>query len=1376
MPSATQGSVAIPISPVVSFESANISSRTPSKPTRPRSPSCVKAESRPKKHRASLSQDKENAFASSSYLGPLKKSSSKDTAMHREPMGLDEKAMMDELMAGLDASMFDGFDLTPAKSGHSSHSSVSPVKVKNEKRTMDCLFSTPRQAEKKPRRESWSTKSSPNGNTADTKRRLPALRPVNSQPKVSLHIKVEVDEPIQRELAPYVVKSEILEAPIPNHAEAKPSPDDFDDEVYDFGFDLTDVSLFSDDLLLPQPKTRYPILNPAVPAPPVGYAPTPWRRCTVKAIAGGLKTWENEAFGEAAPGAGKTLLVVSSKDDVQLLIHLKERWADAAIRKGDTVNIISPSLDRSADQPIIITFKDPQSFLIHHPDLLLTMTSIANAMPCPRKPLLQALTKIPGPPNKPILYGNILHGLLQGAMMEQSFGEKETYARLGQELKKEDMRLQIWGAGMETGDVREEAGAKAGKGFETFGDKWVKETPTSDGGLHANPGETPSLLAISGLHDVEEDIWSPKWGLKGKVDASVQAKITTDPGGTTESTAENVAPLEIKTGRSVGILAHRAQTMLYTLLMEDRYATPIPAGLLYYSQLDTILRVEARPNEIRALVIARNELAGYLNMKRMPQSRAREDSVIPPSQVDLEETPFLPATIDHPRECRTCHAVDTCMLYRKAVDQVDASDQDPIAELYEEKTGHMSNKDAVFFKHWERLLSIEEQDIGKFRSQLWTMTAKEREKTGKCFGDMIISSYSNDIGKSLAKIHRHAYTFVRAPHAGTQASNASLLSGHIAKGDPVSLSIEPDLLCLSRGFVLELTPTQITIGVTFKIDVKALLARTQHQTRALGGIRDDETVFRIDKDEMASGMSRMRNNLAQLFYKDGDEQRRRLVVDLEVPRFEKARRAKPEETTDTLNGDQRQAMDKVLMARDYALILGMPGTGKTTTIAEIIKTLVARGKSVLLTSYTHSAVDTILMKLVNADFQMLRLGNIDKVHPDVQHLTLEAYEASTSMAQLNSRMMDPPVVAATCLSIEHPMFFKRKFDYCIVDEASQITLPTCLGPLRMADTFVLVGDHFQLPPIVRNSDARKGGLDVSLFKLLSSAHPSAVVDLSHQYRMNEDIMTLSNRLIYENKLKCGSEQVAKQSLVLKDPKGCGAGCEDCWIKSLLKESVKAVFVDTDRLPAFDERIGDLVQNPTEAKLVQQLAVALTNNGINQEDIAVITPYRQQIKLLTGLFRPFDKIEILTADKSQGRDKDCILISLVRSNEGGSIGELLRDWRRINVSFTRAKKKLVIFGSRKTLGQDLLMKGFFELMEEKKWIMELAQGADEIHTERGETRSKEEIAAEEKTQLKGEVVKVEGGENAPAGRRGKGRVGHDGILKGRPFIREVLGSE
>ncbi len=93
-------------------------------------------------------------------------------------------------------------------------------------------------------------------------------------------------------------------------------------------------------------------------------------------------------------------------------------------------------------------------------------------------------------------------------------------------------------------------------------------------------------------------------------------------------------------------------------------------------------------------------------------------------------------------------------------------------------------------------------------------------------------------------------------------------------------------------------------------------------------------------------------------------------------------------------------------------------------------------------------------------------------------------------------------MATTCLGINHPLFLRRSFDYCILDEATQITLPVSLGPLRHASQFVLVGDHYQLPPLVQSEGGRAGGLDVSLFRRLTEHHPQAMVTLEYQYRMN----------------------------------------------------------------------------------------------------------------------------------------------------------------------------------------------------------------------------------------------------------------------------------
>jgi DNA replication ATP-dependent helicase Dna2 len=161
--------------------------------------------------------------------------------------------------------------------------------------------------------------------------------------------------------------------------------------------------------------------------------------------------------------------------------------------------------------------------------------------------------------------------------------------------------------------------------------------------------------------------------------------------------------------------------------------------------------------------------------------------------------------------------------------------------------------------------------------------------------------------------------------------------------------------------------------------------------------------------------------------------------------------------------------------------------------------------------------------------------------------------------------------------LRSPLFAKRQFDVCIVDEASQVTLPVCLGPLRYASAFVLVGDHYQLPPLVRtqdrntrvcglaatktgprggrragqvrNPEARDCGLDVSLFRQLCEAHPAATVTLQHQYRMNAELMALANTLTYGacvclhieayacdpyagGRLRCGYPALASKRLVL----------------------------------------------------------------------------------------------------------------------------------------------------------------------------------------------------------------------------------------------------
>lgn len=184
------------------------------------------------------------------------------------------------------------------------------------------------------------------------------------------------------------------------------------------------------------------------------------------------------------------------------------------------------------------------------------------------------------------------------------------------------------------------------------------------------------------------------------------------------------------------------------------------------------------------------------------------------------------------------------------------------------------------------------------------------------------------------------------------------------------------MLAIARGFVLEISPLAVKLGLDRRLDRLALGQHTDVPPPA-------ERRYRVDKDELAAGLGRIRDNVMQLFIGQREQEAnlRRLVVHLEAPHFnplddedEKAYMPRV-----ALNSDQRHAISHVLAAQDYALILGMPGTGKTTTIVELVVSLVRAGKSVLLSAYTHSAVDNVMLKLRSFDIDMLRLGNPDKV-------------------------------------------------------------------------------------------------------------------------------------------------------------------------------------------------------------------------------------------------------------------------------------------------------------------------------------------------------------------------------------------------------------
>lgn len=911
-------------------------------------------------------------------------------------------------------------------------------------------------------------------------------------------------------------------------------------------------------------------------------------------------------------------------------------------------------------------------------------------------------------------------------------------------------------------------------------------------------------MCVSKLLDVEEHVWSPMYGLKGNIDATVQ--VTMKDGAKKRTLT---VPFEVKTGKNA-TSNHRAQTSLYNLLLADRYDIEIAYGILYYTESSNTIRIPTIRHELRHMIMQRNELACHV----------RERSV------------QLPPMKRSTNTCGNCYAKSSCFVYHKLADDGDA-ETSGMNNKFDEVVRHLTPVHQEFFLKWENLLTKEEKEGQKLRRELWTMLSSEREKVGRCFANVMIEEGSAHEQKDSPKINRYTYTFIK----DTPPPGFSFLDSQLAVGEPIVVSDEQGHFALALGFVTAVRKQKISVAVDRRLHNARIrqpgFDQTDNQVFASimevvpegatpglspGKVKKPPMRYRLDKDEFSNGMATVRNNLVQIMVNDvfGSREIRRLVVDLAPPTFKAVSTQYTIKDHGSLNVDQRRAIQKVMSAKDYALVLGMPGTGKTTTIAHIIRALVLQGKSVLLTSYTHSAVDNILLKLQEDKTPILRLGAPAKVHPEVQEFAILAGQRMDTFEEIHDAWHNTPIVATTCLGVNHPVFNERTFDYCIVDEASQITLPICLGPIRLAKTFVLVGDHNQLPPLVQNEEARVGGLDISLFKLLSDTHPESVVNLEHQYRMCEDVMALSNTLIYNGRLKCGTQELRHRKLEVSSMEAlrqkhydastlarsniprsiCTSWTnQSCWLNALVDPEARVRFINTDMLPESREEANrNRIVNPTEARVVAQLVDALLAVGVPSSEIGVMTHYRSQLSLLKHNLRSHgSSIELHTADRFQGRDKEVVILSLVRSNEQHSIGDLLKDWRRINVAFTRAKTKLLVVGSRDTLrncGEGEMLSQFVRLMEERDWIYDLPVDALESHwfeesqtqitaTAGGAMGSQTQSSPSptkkrpRKSPKKGHVGVDPGKENMRPVPIKKARVTEKALLRGKPILTDIF---
>jgi predicted DNA helicase len=421
-----------------------------------------------------------------------------------------------------------------------------------------------------------------------------------------------------------------------------------------------------------------------------------------------------------------------------------------------------------------------------------------------------------------------------------------------------------------------------------------------------------------------------------------------------------------------------------------------------------------------------------------------------------------------------------------------------------------------------------------------------------------------------------------------------------------------------------------------------------------------------------------------------------------------------------LNESQQRSIESIISNEGILIIHGPPGTGKTTTLTEAVRQLTREGKKILVSAPSNTAVDNLSTGLVRAGVRVLRVGNTLKTDPLLMPHTLEGqltadgrelkeikelkkraeafrrmalkYKRSFGKDEREQRRLlfqevknirqeirklkqyqeeklfaDAHVIAGTPIGLYDAGLDKFSFDTVFLDEAGQCLEPLAWVVFRMAEKIVMAGDPYQLPPTVLSWEAVQRGLQKSVLET-AMQHIPAIHLLDTQYRMRHSIAGFSNAYFYQDALKTAAQ--------------------------LENKGVHIYFIDTAGTGMEEKQgtDGTSLQNEGELNVVQRL---LELEAIVPERSAFISPYAGQVSCAKD--RLPGSIRIRTIDSFQGQEADTVIISLVRSNDGGEIG-FLKDYRRMNVAMTRAREQLFIVGDGATIGQDRFYGALMDYIE------------------------------------------------------------------------------
>jgi DNA replication ATP-dependent helicase Dna2 len=573
----------------------------------------------------------------------------------------------------------------------------------------------------------------------------------------------------------------------------------------------------------------------------------------------------------------------------------------------------------------------------------------------------------------------------------------------------------------------------------------------------------------------------------------------------------------------------------------------------------------------------------------------------------LEASDGPPTGYEADAKCEYCFEQDTCMVVSGRLDQ-------------ESKAGQLGNpvpeEEREYFDELYEAIEAERGSVHDEYRKLWEQTPAERVDDDRAVVGL------EPAGQEELPDGRWQMTANRPDSAASKIREGDRVLA--SDGDPVTGTAE-----MARVERLDADRVEVTAD-------------------------EPVSLRRLDVYPSELSVDRMLTALHDGVLK-GDPRRKDLLFDRATPEF-----GSEDHGLIPNNDAQNEAVNGALNAEDFALVHGPPGTGKTYTIATLIRAFVERGDRVLLSAFTNRAVDNALEALREQGYEdIVRVGTETGVRPDMKDLRLDK---SGDPGERAAALRSAPVVAATTATCGSRILRELEFDVVLVDEASQLTEPDTLAAINRGERFVLVGDHEQLPPVVRSG----GRLSKSLFERLHETYPDASVMLDQQYRMSQRIQAFSSQEFYDGQLRPATGEVAGQRLT------------DLGVETDGTVQDGVTFYD---VPGTDDAHVD----PEEADRVADVVTEYVDAGLDPSEVGVIAPFRAQVAEI-GRRTP-EGVAVDTVDRFQGSSKEVIVVSFVA--RGSLDGPIFEDYRRVNVALSRAKKSLVLVGDETALRSEPL---------------------------------------------------------------------------------------